>query len=132
MGVPLAEGPGTGPLRYSLPAGCGNVGVIRSLEGDAQARSDYTGEVQLVPIGGIPAQGGNPPQSVIVHGNVAQFSGSSAGTNVASGYEQGERQTLLCNFPLVDNGPGPPVHQVLRAADFNDPRWAKKNGVSCR
>ena len=37
MGVPLAEGTPTVPAEYVLPAGYGNTGVVRSVEGDGTA-----------------------------------------------------------------------------------------------
>ena len=60
MGGPLAEGARTVPVGHVLPANHGNIGAVRSVEGDAQIRQGRAGNVSLPPrVSGIPV-GGNP------------------------------------------------------------------------
>ena len=120
MGVPLAEGTRTVPVEYVLPAGYGNTGVVRSVEGDAQIRQGYTGNVLLPPsVGGMPQLGDDPQfrgQSLAA-GNVAQF----AGRDASGGYGLSEGEAL--QLRNVSNGPGPPISEILAGANFEDDRW---------
>ena len=119
MGVPLAEGTRTVPVGYVLPADCGNTGVARSVEGDAQIRQGCTGNVSLPPsVGGIPV-GGNTHCQVLATGNVAQFSGRDASGSGALG----ELEALLNQLQYVSNGPGPPLLEILAGSNFEDDGW---------
>ena len=119
MGVPLAEGTRTVPVEYVLPARCGNAGVVRSVEGDAQIRQGCTGNVLLPPsVDDIPARDDLHCQ-VLATGYVAQFSGRDA----SGSYSSSEREALLSQLRYVSNGPGPPISEILAGSNFEDDGW---------
>ena len=119
MGGPLAEGARTVPIRYVLPADCGNPSVVRSFEGDARTRQGYTGNVPLSPSFGGIVMGGNPQSQVLAAGNVAQF----PGRNASRGYGSGEPEALLDRLQYVSYAPGLPLLEVLANMNLEDERW---------
>ena len=120
MGGPLAEAARTVPVGHVLPANHGNIGAVRSVEGDAQIRQGRAGNASLPPrVSGIPV-GGNPHSQALAAENVAQFSGRDASGSYGV---MSELEALLSQLQYVSNGPGPPLLEMLAGLNLEDVEW---------